>query len=42
MEGKANNRRGIMWKGTMSADEIGNLSRQCLDDLLGAAMRQIA
>ena len=40
MDGKANNRRRIMWKGTMSADEIGNLSCQCLDDFLDIAMRQ--
>jgi hypothetical protein len=31
-----------MWKGTMSADEIGNLSCQCLDDFLDTVMRQIA
>jgi hypothetical protein len=42
MRVKMDNRRRIMWKGTMSVDEIGNLSRQCLDDLLDAAMRQIA
>jgi hypothetical protein len=30
MEGKIGNRRRNMWKGTMFADEIGNLSRRCL------------